>query len=645
MKTTIDKRTFWWMLLTVAVTMLPHLPYVQPWLGVCAVLVLIGQAWRIHQDRPAPGWLITTTLAIGAGIGVMVSYQTLLGKQAGIALLVILLNLKLLESRGPRDLRVCVLLAFFLQLGLFLDTESALVALVAVTGTWCATVTLIHLSGVPDPRHAMRVGGLLIAQSIPLMLLLFFLFPRIPGPLWGLPEDAFAGRTGLSDTMKPGSIAQLIESGAVAFRVKFDDQIPPRQQLYWRGPVLTRFDGRQWTGRDEPSAATPGYSVSGPRYAYTMTLEPHDKTWLLGLDYPGPGIREARYGRDFELLSPKRVQQRMRFDATAYPESVVGLRETEAVLDASRALPEGRNPRSIALARSIRREASSDEDVVTRALVWMRDAQLAYTLRPPLLGQHTSDEFLFDTRRGFCEHFANSFVILMRAAGIPARVVTGYQGGELNPYDGQMVIRQSDAHAWAEVWLDSSGWRRVDPTAEAHPARIDEGVASALGTRDALPLMIRPDLQWLRDLRHRWDFVNNAWNQWVLGYNQSRQRDLLSRLGIDPGDWVQIGGVLMTMLGAMLGGLLLWANRGVRERDPVARQWRRFEQKLQKAGIPRLPHEGPADYARRAGSTLVDQRDAIDAIAQRYSRMRYGRGVAQRADIRLLKSMIDRLTC
>ncbi len=638
-----DTRAFWWMLLTAAMSTLPHLPYIASWLGSGTVVILAWQAWRIHRRIDAPRWYITTPLAIGAGVAVVITYQTLLGKQAGIALLVVLLSLKLLESRSPRDLRVCIFLAMFLQLGLFLDTESALTAAIAVLSALSAIATLISLSGLRSPQRTLKLAGTMMLQSVPFMLLLFFLFPRIPGPLWGLPEDAFAARTGLSDSMSPGSISELIQSGAVAFRVKFDESPPPRHQLYWRGPVLTNFDGRRWTPVKTTDATAPEYAVAGTPYRYTMTLEAHDKPWLLALDYPGPGVQNARYATDYRLLDSKRIQQRTRYTAESYPESRVGLNESRSTLAVALTLPPERNPRTIELARTLRASHESPEATLNAALSWMRTAGLNYTLRPPTLGLNTADEFLFDTKRGFCEHFASSFVILMRAAGIPARVVTGYQGGELNAYDGHLVVRQSDAHAWSEVWLEGRGWLRVDPTAQSHPARLDDGLAAALGANDAIPLFIRPDMQWLRDLRQRWDFVNNAWNQWVLGYDQARQQDFLSRLGLEKGNWPQLAGVLLGTSVLIMLSLLWWAHRTQRESDPLLRQWARFEHKLRRAGVPRLIHEGPDDYARRAGAALAAHRDAIGSIATQYSRLRYGRGTPERHEIQQLKSMIDRL--
>jgi len=632
-----------WMITTAALTALPHLPYVEPWLGAFAILTLLWQGWAMHRQQPTPRRWLIALFAVGAAAGVLLGYQTLFGKQAGIALLVILLTLKLLESHQRRDVTVFVFLAFFLQLGLFLDTESALTAIGALVGAWSATVALLSASGERHTRRGMRTGGLLLVQSIPFMVAMFIIFPRIPGPLWGLPKDAFAGRTGLSDTMAPGSISSLIQSGEVAFRVRFTAAPPPPAQRYWRGPVLTDFDGRQWSPRESRVMVRPEYTVQGPRVEYTLVLEPHNKHWLLGLDYPAPGIENSIYSRDLRLLKAQPVTKRLRMELAAYPEARVGLSESLASRRAALALPEQFNPRTVALGRQLARDGGNPEAIVGRALTWLREAGLQYTLSPPRLGRDTADEFLFETRQGFCEHFSSAFTVLMRAAGVPTRIVTGYQGGELNPFDQFMVVRQSDAHAWSEVWIEGRGWVRVDPTAAANPVRISQGSASALSQDAAAPFMLRPDLEWLRGLRQRWDFVNNTWNQWVLGYDENKQRDLLGRLGLNPSDWIQMSAILTMLSLAFAGALLIWTYRKAGVSDPVVRQWRRFERKLAQKGISRLPSEGPGDYAVRAGKTYASQRAHIMDIARTYARMHYGPGQPGKTDVAEFKSMIDRL--
>ncbi|KAA3654137.1 MAG: DUF3488 domain-containing protein [Proteobacteria bacterium] len=633
-----------WAAACAGATLAPHLPRLPIWLGALAVLIL---AWRVLRQRTgqvAVPRLVTPLLGLTAGGLILAQYGTLFGKQAGIALLVLLLGLKYLECQRPRDIHVLVLLCFFLQLGLFLDTQSPLTGLGALAGCVLATATLLSLHTRHPVRTQLRTTGVLMLQALPFMVVLFILFPRIPGPLWGLPADAFSGRTGLSDSMQPGAISELSQSGEIAFRAHFPDTPPPPAQRYWRGPVLTDFDGMRWTGRRAATADHPAYTPDGRAYTYEITLEAHNRRWLLALDYPAGGIPAASYASDFTVLSREPVRQRLRYPAVAYPDSRVGLDTPAGILRAALALPPGSNPRTRALAADLVERHPQPAARVAAAIDWLRSADLAYTLRPPRLGTDSADAFLFDTRQGFCEHFASAFVILMRGAGVPARVVTGYQGGELNPFDKAMVVRQSDAHAWAEVWLDGEGWRRVDPTAASAPRRIDGGLAAALPDDAALPLLVRPDLNWLRTLRDRWEFLGNAWNQWVLGFDQRRQRTLLSRLGLHADDWRQIGAALLVAIGTLLAALLWWAQRAPRRDDPLHRAWQRFERKLTRAGLPRLPWEGPADYASRAATQWPDHATAIRHIAHRYARLRYGVGTASQRDTKALDSQIRRFS-
>jgi hypothetical protein len=287
-------------------------------------------------------------------------------------------------------------------------------------------------------------------------------------------------------------------------------------------------------------------------------------------------------------------------------------------------LPASGNPRTVALGESWRNSEKSDRDRLSRAIEFMRSQRLLYTLQPPLMGEHVADEFLFDNKRGFCEHFSSSFTILMRAAGVPARVITGYQGGERNPVDDTWVIRQSDAHAWAEVWLDGRGWVRVDPTATSAPARIEENLAAAVPAGDPLPFLAGQGLDWLRDLRFRWWAINNAWNQWVLGYNPQRQLEFLARLGMDAPDWRKMTAWLAGLTGFIL--LVLAAAMLYRRPrlDPAQRAWNTLSRRLAKLGLACQPWEGPLDYARRAGQAQPGLAAEIDRIAALYAGLRYG---------------------
>ncbi|MCB1960241.1 MAG: DUF3488 domain-containing transglutaminase family protein [Rhodocyclaceae bacterium] len=632
-----------WMLATAALTLLPHLLYLPLWLGAVTTLVLLWYAERMRRDISAPRRLVMFLLA-GSAAGLILSqYGTLLGKSAGIALLALLLSLKLLESRRARDAQVFVLLCFFLQTGLFLDTQSALTAGGAALGALLATTTLASLQTRDSPPRQLRLAATLLIQSLPFMVVLFVLFPRIPGPLWGLPGDAFSATTGLSDAMEPGSISQLSQSAEIAFRVSFDTPLPPPAQRYWRGPVLSAFDGRRWTRPDQIARRTPPYAPQGEAVRYEMTLEAHNRHWLLALDYPAAGIPGALHSASFEALSRHPVHQRTRYRAASHPLTRVGVTQDDATLLGALHLPAGNNPRTRALADTLRDQHRSPEAIVEAAIGWMRSADLIYTLRPPLLGEHSADTFLFDTRKGFCEHFAGSFAVLMRAAGIPARVVTGYQGGEINAYDGTLVVRQSDAHAWTEVWLAGHGWLRVDPTAASAPRRIDGGLAAALPDGEPVPFMVGTDLAWLRGLRDRWEFLGNAWNQWVLGYDQQRQQSLLRRIGLDAVDWRAQGAAMLVATGVLFAALLAWAHARARTRDPLLRQWQRFEHKLARLGTARLPSEGPADYADRAAQAHPAARCEIIAIAQRYAALRYGKSPPDATAIKALALRIHRL--
>jgi transglutaminase-like putative cysteine protease len=497
--------------------------------------------------------------------------------------------------------------------------------------TWVITATMIglqHARSEPPFRIQLRNAGVLLAQCTPLMLVLFLLFPRVPGPLWGLPQDAYSGVTGLSDTMTPGTVSSLILSDAVAFRVRFDATIPAPKYLYWRGPVMWDFDGRTWAA---PRAlyGTPEFNTTVPPVSYEVTLEPHNKRWLFALDIPGKVPPRAQTSADFQLLSLLPVNNRIRYDMVSFLEFSYGAGENRIALRRSLALPEGFNPRAIQLGRKLRGEHEDDRELMRATLSIFRNEGFSYTLTPPmLLGNDPVDEFLFETKSGFCEHFSSAFTVVMRAAGIPARIVTGYQGGEVNQFGNYLIVRQADAHAWTEVWLRDEGWVRVDPTAAVSPQRVEAGISAAVPRTDPLPLLVRADFEALRQLRQTWDLMANAWNQWVLGYTPERQRLLLSRVGIDDATWRTLAIVLFcatSIVVLVVSGLMLRQLKA-RVRDPAKSAYLRFCEKLRRKGLPRSPEEGPVDYARRLAGARPDLAGAIGSITSLYVLLRYGAG-------------------
>lgn len=637
----LDRRQGLWLLAAAALTVVPHGLWLPPWIHALCLLLLAWRGLILWQGTRPPPALLLLAVAAAVAAGVRLEFGHFFGKDPGVALLALLLGVKLLEARAARDIRAGVLLCLFLQLALFLENQSIAAAAMAFLGTLTCLGALVALA---DPagsvREHVRSATLLLVHGLPFLLVFFVLFPRIQGPLWGLPADAFSASTGLSDTMTPGSISALGNSSAIALRAAFDGPPPPPAQRYWRGPVLADFDGRTWTAARFAEADTPFYRPVGRRLDYVLTLEPHNRRWLMALDYPGEAGPLVRFASDHQALSARPVQSRSRFALSAYPDASVGTGESPTVLAAATRLPAGSNPRSRELAASLAAGAASHAEILERVLAHMRAARLRYTLRPPLLGAHSADEFLFDSRSGFCEHFASAFAVLMRAAGVPTRIVTGYQGGEINPVDGYLVVRQSDAHAWAEVWLAGRGWLRVDPTALAAPERIADGLAAALGNEDALPLMLQADMAWLRGLRHRWEAVSNSWNQYVLGYNPERQRELLANLGFDHRSAAKLAGLLAGISALLLLGLYAWASWQRRTSDPVQRAWERFSTRMARAGLGREPWEGPLAYGDRLAEALPDQADSLHAICAAYARLRYGAVQAGDRQLRVLQKQM-----
>ncbi len=627
-----------WLLASLALAIAPHLAHLPVWVGPLCVGLGI---WRVAVERgitPWPRKALVVALTLGCTAGILFEYRTLLGRDAGVTLLVTMIALKLMEMRTPRDTLVTVFLAYFLVSAGFLYSQSIPMALYLLGVVWLTTTTMI---GYHDPngglaaRLRLKLAGTLLLQAVPLMLVLFVLFPRIP-PIWALPEDAHAGLTGLSDSMRPGEISQLIQSSEVAFRVQFDRAPPPASARYWRGPVLWDYDGQTWSARTPAAGTAPPVPPRGEPVRYLLTLEPHNQRWLFALDLPAAAPPESRIQADMQMLAHAPVRQRMRYRLTSYPDSRLDDPLDAATRQRALALPARANPRTRALAERWRAEEADGTRIVERALRLFREQSFFYTLNPPRLGAHAMDDFLFGSRRGFCEHYASAFVTLMRAAGLPARVVTGYQGGAPNPLGDYWIVRQSDAHAWSEVWLDGRGWVRVDPTAAVSPDRVEQGIAAALPAAE-LPLALsRLDLGWLQAARMRWDLVNNRWNQWVLGYGQDGQRSLLAGLHPWLARWEGMIKALASGIALLLAGLAAWSLRhGLRrDRDPALAAYRRFCTRLARRGLARAAHEGPQDYAARVLRARPDLAPAVMAITRDYIDLRYGRTPGQLARLR-----------
>jgi transglutaminase-like putative cysteine protease len=621
----VSARDLLWLIGSLVLVIAPH-ALRAPWWLTLLTLCLYG--WRLYltlQRAPLPSrWLVLAVAAV-ALLALWIEFRTLFGRQPGILLLVMFSGLKLLETRTHRDAAVAAFLAYFLVITNFLYTQSMLTAVLMALSLLATTATLVGFAAPQrDPRANLRTAGVLLAQGVPAALVLFLLFPRVQGPLWGLPQDAYAGMTGLSETMSPGMLSNLAQSDSIAFRAEFEGPAPLHALRYWRGPVLWDFDGRTWSIGLELRGKPPLPTEGRASYRYAVVLEPHNRPWLFALETVASIPERARLTFDGQLLATTPVRTRLRYDLVSVISPEPPRTEVRGAITRALRLPTGSNPRAAALAAQWQSGATNDEEIVLRAVEFLRAGRYTYTLEPPLLGLHTVDEFLFDTRAGFCEHFASAFTFLMRAAGVPSRVVTGYQGGDLNPYDRIVTVRQWDAHAWSEVFINGRGWVRVDPTAAAMPRRVESGLARAVPENSAMPLMMQTRMEWLREVRNRWEAVTHKWNVWVLGYNPERQRDLMQWVGIRDADWRALTAALFSILGVITLGLLVWSLRRLTRPDPVQKAWRAFCGKLARRGVERAPHEGPRDYTTRAARAVPDARRMILRIGELYIGLRYG---------------------
>ncbi len=622
----ISLRNTVWITLTLALIAAPHAERLPLWLTVIAA-VFCG--WRLYLARmrlelPAR-WLMIFIVAAGSA-AIYLEYRTLFGRDAGVALLVLMISLKLMETRTQRDGMVLAFIGYFLVITNFFYSQSIPTALYLLACVWLITATMIGLQytrEAPPTRSQLRTAAIMLAQSAPLMIVFFILFPRMQGPLWGLPTDAFAGVTGLSDSMSPGSLNKLVFSEDVALRATFAGRLPPQNRLYWRGPVLLDFDGRTWTAAPRAMRNQIELDRRENPVRYTVTVEPHNRRWLFALDMPGTLPPRAGISVDHLLLSQVPITTRTRYEMESFLDYGIGAASNPAPARML-ALPAGFNPQTRVLGQQLRAQHGNSEAIMNAALKMLRDQKFVYTLEPPLLGTHAVDEFLFETRAGFCEHFASAFVVLMRAAGVPARVVTGYLGGEYNALGDYLIVRQSDAHAWTEVWLDNRGWVRVDPTNSVSPARADGGLAAALPDGVSLPRSARASNPLIHQLALTLDSMANAWNQTVLGYNLETQRALLTRAGLDDTSWRTLAVMLIAATGVitLLLALLTLRNRA-HKRDPALALYRAFCAKAARAGVVRDDAEGPLDFALRFATARPDIAPAAQAITQLYVALRY----------------------
>ncbi len=622
-----------WLTLLIGVAVEPHTGSVDTWVLAALAGALLWRLGAALWRWKLPNTPLRVALTLSGSFAVVYTYRQISGLDAGSALLILMLALKLIETHSTRDRSVVILIAWFVLFASFLREQSVMSIPQLAGGVVIGTVALLQSARPGNllmPGRALQMTGRLLLQAVPLALALFLLFPRLPGPFWALPSAGGGGRTGLSDQMSPGDITSLAQSDEVAFRVRFSGPTPSRAELYWRGPVLELFDGRRWRtqpdsarDRTEPDRGYASRAATGQRlYSYELTLEPNQQRWLLPLETPVSW--DAPYSNltgTLELLQNRPIERRMAWRGQSV--ALGSFKDARPPQQTNLDLPRDANPRSRALALEMRLAAASDQDYLRRILTMFREEQFFYTLQPPALGAHSVDDFLFDARSGFCEHYASAFAVLARAAGLPARVVAGYQGAERNPVADYWIVRQSDAHAWTEVWLDGR-WVRYDPTAAVAPERIESGFDAALPelARNDLPLL--GTSEWFERMALNWDAVNATWDRWVLAFGPDQQSALLKGLGIESPTLRDIALACAVTVSVVLLVFTWFGTRATRgRRDPVEESWQRLCRLLAKTVRPREAAEGPAEYAAAVARLRPDVGAAIEALAACYLRLRY----------------------
>lgn len=607
----------------------PHIVNLPLWVSV---LVIIALGWRTLENLgffgPLSKWILIPLVLFG-GVGVFAEYWTIVGRDAGLALLTVMTSFKILESRTHRDLLILIFLCYFLIATHFLFSQSIFTAVLMLVTLIVITATLITLNQRNDDvaiKDRLISSSKMVGMSIPLMLVLFILVPRVSGPLWGITNEQRGGITGLSDHMSPGEISNLIRSNEVAFRVDFKDEIPPQNLLYWRGPVMPAFTGRSWRQTNRKRLGELRLIASNEATEYTVTLEPNGEHWLLALDMPTHLVKDSFITADYQLTSVKPLNDLKRYTLKSSLKYQIGFNEGEDYFELTSHYPENSNPRTIAFGQQLAAQYQNKEDIVEHVLRMFREQEYIYTLNPPLLRGDVVDEFLFESRRGFCEHFAGSFALIMRAAGIPSRIVTGYQGGEYNSVGNYLIVRQSDAHAWTEVWLADKGWVRIDPTAAVSPSRIERGIDDALSD-EISSFRIQNKNPLFGQLLYSWDNIQHGWNDWVVNYDENKQRRFLRDLdlGIDnAGDMVI---TLVILLFGVSGSF--WLISWYRERPGKPAKYeiyfRRFLKKMARKGFDKSGAEDNRRFLKRIRKSDIDQREEIGKIINLYNAIKYGR--------------------
>jgi transglutaminase-like putative cysteine protease len=598
---------------------LPLLLRVPPALAV--VFALAGLVGVFLVRKPPALLRLVLTLAFGGMV--LCSFHFAIGRDTGVAGLLAMLSLKPMETFTRRDARSLLGFALFGPFAAFLQDQGLITAGLALPAVLLVLMAWAELVPGAEPRplpQLLRQAAFATVVATPLALTGFWLFPRLGTPLWGLPDNA-QRKMGLGDRMTPNDWLDVLVDDSAALRAHFPAGPPEPDQMYWRGPVLSDYDGEAWSRNVTlERLPTPGIRPIGQTVAYEVTLEPTERRDLVLLDLPISAPVGSRLNADRVAVSGEPVDELRHYVGRSAPlaqyTGPLGYRLRQANL----ALPMNRNPRTRALAQQWASQTPDPLVLTRRFLKWVQK-DFQYTISTPPLGIDATDEFLFDTHQGFCQHFSSAYSEFMRAAGVPARVVTGYAGGHFNDIGDYWIVYRKDAHAWSEIWVDGQGWVRVDPTAAVAPENI-------LDTVDDLQLRQQEGFaaQFLQPAFDTGDYARKVWNDLVLGFNAARQKNLLRPLGLREAEAGEL--VVAFTIGALLAlALTLWLllRQHRDESDPVVLAWRRFARHLGNAtGLARAPNEPPQTYANRIAQAVPDGAPGVLALSRRYIGWRYG---------------------
>ncbi|RVU84440.1 DUF3488 domain-containing protein [Leucothrix sargassi] len=637
-----------WLLAAQLVVMLPFVFFLPPWL---IPVMLVATFWRIRviKGHAAQPKLLLNLFILTLGIlGVWASGMRLLSLDAMVSFLLLGFAFKSLEVIRQRDALVVVFIGYFLVAVGFLFSQTILAGAYGVIALIILTAALIanqQSSAQQLSQNATRsnlsLSALMLLQCLPLMVLVFVFMPRF-SPLWVIPSFESQAKTGVTDQVTPGDIANLAKSDELAFRVSFKGELPPANERYWRGLVLNNFDGKSWQQlehqyegfelgmyyRQHMPWSQSSLSDRGEPLEYDVIYEKTGQPWLFTLTPSVTSDDQAVQLGDYRVMAKHDVVTPFLLNAKAYPDAKRDLNLNEHTRRLALRLPHKGDEQTRAAAKQWRAEATSDEDYVNKVMKRFTEQAYFYTLKPPLLGNsNTIDKFLFESQRGFCVHYAGSFVYLMRAAGIPARMVVGYQGGEWNEEGKYLSVRQYDAHAWTEVWLKGQGWKRYDPTAMVAPSRVEGGLEEALaheGTFLEGQLFSLQKFEWMDGIRKKMDSIQYGWRRWVLGYDGDTQANLLqtilNKMSSIP---------LAALVGALFIGIFLFwfVMLGLLKRQRYEayehQLYRTFCKRLAKHGIIREQQQTPSEFAVIASSQWPEKSDTIRSFSLMYQQICY----------------------